>query len=1320
MLNKVKISDELLEITNTKIPFLSDEPDRFGVLLVVGFLASLLGLAGCLIYRLTRAEDIGKELAALRSSLARAFQSTLITRLCLLWAALVIPLIFYVNTKEHYWTAKHTTMLFSCTVGLFAWLAVWGKVPRFRIPYRWPVSIFFFAATVSMFVAVNLAEGSGYLFAYTGAVIFLFLSSQVLTTSKRIHLFVVTVICAATCVSIYGLAQAYLLLPMEHVFAQDTRAPVSTLGNKNYAAYVLDLAIPLTFALAVTRRNPLQTLLLLGVYFICRWHFVLCDTRGGTIAMTLGIILTSIIVAVFHGRRFRLLLYLFVLEPLLWGAMNAASIIYSDAQEWGKTLLGPKGRMAIGSALSQTMKDAPESLHGYASHIRSWFDRSNEVYLGVDHRLLALIGGFLLGLILFWVLLKIRDNWRTHLAGAAILALLPYLLAVSTMPGAQPVSEVASRLVDALAASDMEPGQREVAVEIFQQFARPMAEAASEYNRIFQDTHRNVAAMFSLTLFVCMAIFLLFRWYDRDDGWLPGFGVVGALGGWFLLFLGLCSGGGLPSRLMGGLFARLDHAWPVDLSNLHGDGSLIGLLFTVFCFVAFTLLGLSALIATMQYIPAHYSNEESQRMAKSAIRFGKIALPVVLLLAIVGLQFHPRIARSRADFFETLRDKEEGTLSLAFFNGLHTFFNTRAEFDDQTPDGAIGFRLEIYQGSLRKVLDNPILGIGTGNYKVLNPHPRYETALERRILGKEVLGRHAHNDFLERWVENGVLGLLSFIWIFAIVGTLLYRSLKSIRPPETSTEAFLNTITWGLSWAMISILIHSQFEYPLLQPASAFLTWMLFGVIFQLYRIRRRRNFIRERIETSVPTVAPCPEGTALPGGEPLPLASYELPTPVPPEPFVERWSRPWIAWPAVAVVVTLLFGTVLIRQFVGEMWLRWGMLFSEAGIEKFGLIFQSMKKASEVYPQQMETNYILGRYCIDATSKVFGAWRVKNRPDLFPEADQIKNADTIRRLREVYQLDVDKIFDYADLGMKAHIRDIYMNPHYKWAHNNMGVLCDKLAQINEELAAAEIDPDKKREHEATVRSYEEQSKNCYLKALEVDDLQVYALFNLGVGAFRDRKMGLAEKYFERTLLADPRRGDVNSFLARCRFAQQDLEGVLDAARSFFVWVDKSPKSRFDGRDEKAELENMVSDLESILTQTARAGMAQGAGEIARGAAEILVERYDRCSYLSLLSLALLSEGNSKAALDRANECLNGCSEPISAECVFAHAKANCVLGDATTALNSAFLLLESNAADSLRPLLAKDPAFDLIRQDERFEALMGVESANPPAPASP
>src|SRR5690606_3607503 len=102
---------------------------------------------------------------------------------------------------------------------------------------------------------------------------------------------------------------------------------------------------------AVCRRGPKQTLLALAVFFICRWHFTLCDTRGGTIAMTIGILVTVLVVGYFHGRRFRLLLYAILLEPLLWAAMSAAQITYSDAQSWGSQLLRKEYRGQIADAL---------------------------------------------------------------------------------------------------------------------------------------------------------------------------------------------------------------------------------------------------------------------------------------------------------------------------------------------------------------------------------------------------------------------------------------------------------------------------------------------------------------------------------------------------------------------------------------------------------------------------------------------------------------------------------------------------------------------------------------------------------------------------------------------------------------------------------------------------------------------------------------------------------------------------------------------------------------------------------------------------------
>ncbi|MCA9428841.1 MAG: hypothetical protein KC994_27430, partial [Candidatus Omnitrophica bacterium] len=181
-------------------------------------------------------------------------------------------------------------------------------------------------------------------------------------------------------------------------------------------------------------------------------------------------------------------------------------------------------------------------------------------------------------------------------------------------------------------------------------------------------------------------------------------------------------------------------------------------------------------------------------------------------------------------------------------------------------------------------------------------------------------------------------------------------------------------------------------------------------------------------------------------------------------------------------------------------------MVFSEGGVQRYKLVFNSMEKASEVYPQQMETNYILGRYCIDAVGILYEPWMIRTRTDRYDEKVREENEERIAEIEKQYGLNVEDLIHYAQLGIDVHKRDIYMNPHYKWAHNNMGVLCDKMAMIQADLAAVTTDPEEKREHQAQAAELEAESRECYAKALEIDDLQVYALFNLGISAYtKDR-----------------------------------------------------------------------------------------------------------------------------------------------------------------------------------------------------------------------
>jgi tetratricopeptide (TPR) repeat protein/O-antigen ligase len=1070
----------------------------------------------------------------------------------------------------------------------------------------------------------------------------------------------------------------------------------------------------------VCRRNPAQTLFALAVYFICRWHFVLCDTRGGTISMTVGILLTTWVVARYHGQRFRLLMYLVLLEPLMWAALNTASLDYQDTQTWGRILNAGPARREIIDALTNALKGTEAA--SLRSYILQFFLKGNEFYLGIPLRLPAMLLGVALALFIFWLLVTRLKDWRIHLVSAALLAFMPYWFAVQgTFPGAVSSTTAALMVSQGVAASEV--SHKDFAVQAMDQYGLVMVKAAGNYNRMILNKHQDVAAKFALSLFMCMAVFLLFRWYDREDGWLPGFAVAGSIFLWLVVYLALRSGGGPFERMWTGLTKPLDHAWPIELERATAKSTLICLLFNPLSFAALSLLSIAGSIAAMQWIPHTWSKEDSLRLVAKTRFAGKVAVPVVALAFLVWVAFQPSLHRV---LHAVGQHYQEGVVRSVFY-AAHAFFNTQGEFQDEPPDNPVGFRLEIYQGTLRKMLDNPILGVGPGNFKVINPHPKYETALERRILGKEVLGRHPHNDFLEAATDRGSIGLLGFIWVFGVGFLILLRAIKLVHPPRDGSDVFVNTVTWGLFWAIAAIVVHAQFEMPLLQPASTYPAWFLLGISYQVWRVQRRR-VLAAKLDSPLLLSAQSPGqvAEAVLSGRDMPSAAvYELP----PAPERCDWgvkSIPaWVAWPLVGVVVTVLTGSVLMRQFAGEMWLRWGMIFSESGVERYDYVFDCMEKSSDIYPQEMETNYILGRYCIDATSKVYRPWLIKHSPDLYSKAEQEQAERDAAEIRKNYHLDVEKIIDYAELGVRVHKRDVFMNPSYKWAHNNMGVLYDKLTQIYETLSVHETDPRKKADYSRRSHECETNSRNCYHTALEIDDLQVYALYNLGHGAYRDYKrsskdpdLERARKYFERTLLADPNRRDVNFFIAQTRLALNDLPGGVEALQDLMAWRDAGYRVEAD----------QVEDTEMMLHQTTRAALSLGDNETACQAAKILANSFDRCRYLPLQAHAVVNSGSVTQAIELVNESLSKCGNRISADSIFAQAKAYALVGNITASVSAFQTLMKSEAGAHFKEEIKRDPAFEFLRDKDVYKTLMKdkeaakavTSPATSPAPAPP
>lgn len=132
-------------------------------------------------------------------------------------------------------------------------------------------------------------------------------------------------------------------------------------------------------------------------------------------------------------------------------------------------------------------------------------------------------------------------------------------------------------------------------------------------------------------------------------------------------------------------------------------------------------------------------------------------------------------------------------------------------------------RYYIWKGTWRMILKRPIFGYGFGNFIFFYPYFR----VREYFLQPEStpVTNHAHNEYLEKMAEIGILGLLIYI---AFILTFIIFAIKN---KERKSKIFLPGILSGI----ISVSSDNIFSTNLTNPSTSMYFWFLLGISAQYF-----------------------------------------------------------------------------------------------------------------------------------------------------------------------------------------------------------------------------------------------------------------------------------------------------------------------------------------------------------------------------------------------------------------------------------------------------------------------------------------------------
>lgn len=180
--------------------------------------------------------------------------------------------------------------------------------------------------------------------------------------------------------------------------------------------------------------------------------------------------------------------------------------------------------------------------------------------------------------------------------------------------------------------------------------------------------------------------------------------------------------------------------------------------------------------------------------ALGAIKGGKTALAVVGFVALISV---------------TLALVSPGVWERAKYS-----------FDFQTNLG----RSQIWQANLDMIKERPFFGWGYGNYKKFRDdfykrYPQVDTTA------------HAHNNFLQMWVDGGVISLVAFLLLF---WSILRKGWRAYQRLSVDDEA-LRTLALGGTLGIVGFLIGGFTQYNFGDAEVVIVMWGMTGLLMRVY-----------------------------------------------------------------------------------------------------------------------------------------------------------------------------------------------------------------------------------------------------------------------------------------------------------------------------------------------------------------------------------------------------------------------------------------------------------------------------------------------------